>query len=51
MADVGVVMVVKMGRVEAVIWGREMVGFGWFLVCFWLRNCCSGSGVSCWYFV
>lgn len=28
-----------------------MVGFSWFLVGFWLGNCCSGSGVSCWYFV
>ena len=31
MADVGVVIVAKMGRVEGVIWGLEVVGFGWFL--------------------
>ena len=38
-------MVGEMGRVEAVIWGQEILGFGWVLVCFWLENCCSGSGV------
>ena len=52
MADFDVVMVAKMGRVEAVIWGWyggwrwwDFVGFWWVLGCFWLGNYCSWSGV------
>ena len=55
MADFDVVMADGNGACwggdMGVIWGLEVVGFCWFLGWFWLRNCCSESGVSCWYFV